>query len=53
MLFDLITNHDPSLEIERAEENLKRKLNYKEYEYLVKKFNITVSKTFKTFKTDY
>lgn len=44
---DLYGNHDPSLEIERAEEDLKRKLNSEECDYLVERFNKRVIKDYK------
>ena len=45
--FDLKVNHDPSLEIERAEEELNRKLTDDESEKLVDLFNKSVIKLFK------
>lgn len=36
--FDLVVNHDNSLEIERAEEDLKRELTDDERNYLNRKF---------------
>lgn len=47
---DLYHNHDTSLEIERAEEDLGRKLNGKEHDYLVSKFNKEVMKQWKNGK---
>ena len=47
--FDLNVNHDSSLEIEYAEEELKRKLNIKEIDFLVERFNIEVCKKCKDF----
>jgi len=44
---DIYINHDPSLEIERAEEDLMRELNGKEYDYLVSSFNKAVVKKWK------
>lgn len=40
--FDLNVNHDPSLEIEAAEELLGRKLTISEYDRLIRDFNNTV-----------
>lgn len=40
--FDLGANHDDSLEIESAEEELNRKLTDKEIELLIKKFHSEV-----------
>lgn len=45
--FDLSVNHDPSVEVDFAEEELKRKLNNKEYDYLIFKFNENVVRKFK------
>lgn len=42
--FDLRMNHDDSIEIERAEENLKRKLTDDEIDYLGQKFHAAVVK---------
>lgn len=42
--FDLKMNHDPSLEIERAEDELGRKLTDTENDMLVDKFNKAVYK---------
>ena len=42
--FDLKVNHDNSLEIEYTEEQLKRKLNSKENEFLIERFHIEVCK---------
>ena len=47
--FDLNVNHDISLEIERAEDELGRKLNDIEYNHLVKRFNIEVCKLSKNY----
>ena len=47
--FDLNVNHDNSLEIEYAEEELKRKLNDKENDFLVERFHIEVCKQCKKF----
>lgn len=44
--FDLNVNHDISLEIESAEEDLERKLNSVEYADLESRFNIKVVKMF-------
>jgi hypothetical protein len=41
---DLYVNHDPSLEIERIEETIGRKLNEREYDYAVEQFNKAVIK---------
>ena len=41
---DLYVNHDPSLEVERIEQGMKRKLNSTEYDYAVNKFNEAVLK---------
>jgi len=49
--FDLDMNHDPSCEIEDAEEELKRKLTDEEYNYLVEAFNKKVVSLHK--KTDW
>lgn len=53
--FDLNVNHDPSLEIEYAEEQLKRELTTTEYNILLKKFNKTVIKkiNLKELKSNY
>lgn len=45
--YDLSVNHDPSLEVEYAENELKRKLSNKEYDYLIFKFNENVVRRFK------
>jgi len=45
--FDLFINHDPSLEIERVEADLKIILTDKERNLLVDKFNKQVCKSFK------
>ena len=45
--FDLNVNHDISLEIEDAENRLKRKLTDDEYSLLEERFNIMVVKLFK------
>ena len=45
--FDLNVNHDISLEIEGAEEYLKRKLSDYERTHLKERFNIMVVKLFK------
>jgi hypothetical protein len=42
--FDLNVNHDSSLEIERVEEDLKRKLNDVENDYVISQFNKAVVK---------
>ncbi len=47
--FDLGVNHDSSQEIEYAEDELKRKLNDKEHDFLVERFNIEVCKECKRF----
>ena len=44
--FDLNVNHDPSLEVENAEELLTRKLTSFEYDTLVNMFNKKVYKIF-------
>lgn len=41
---DIYINHDPSLEVERTEEELRRKLNGKEYDLLTASFNKEVVK---------
>jgi len=45
--FDLEMNHDPSLQIEWAEEKLERKLTSEEYDLLVDLFNKAVVKKYK------
>lgn len=45
--FDLNVNHDPSLEVERAEEDLGRKLNDLEQSDMIKRFNLKVIKLFR------
>ena len=45
--FDLNVNHDPSLEIERAEEDLKRELTTEENDKLISLFNKKVVKLFR------
>lgn len=40
--FDLNVNHDPSLEIEYTNEQLKRDMNENEETHLIKKFNVAV-----------
>ena len=47
--FDLSVNHDDSLEIEYAEEELKRKLNDDEIEFLADKFHKAVVKKCKAY----
>ena len=47
--FDLNVNHDPSLEIEKIEELLGRKLNTQESDYLVEIFNMFVVKNCKKY----
>ena len=47
--FDLNVNHDNSLEIEYAEEELKRELNDREIDFLVERFVIEVCKKCKKF----
>ena len=42
--FDLSVNHDPSCEIERIEEDLKRELNGAENDHLISQFNKAVVK---------
>lgn len=42
--FDLVMNHDNSLEIERTEEDLKRKLTDDEHNFLNRKFIQQVTK---------
>lgn len=53
--FDLNVNHDPSIEIENAEELLGRKLTTNEYNILVSKFNKAVVKKidFKKLRYEY
>ena len=51
--FDLGVNHDNSLEIEYAEDSLKRKLNDKESDFLVEKFHIEACKQCKKFINKY
>jgi len=45
---DLYINHDPSLEIERVTEDLKRELNDKEYNYVIAQFNKEVIRQWKS-----
>jgi hypothetical protein len=45
--FDLNVNHDPSLEIEAAEEELERKLTDDERSYLIEQFNKEVVRVYK------
>ena len=47
--FDLNVNHDSILEIEYAEETLKRKINIKETDFLVERFNVEVCKECKPY----
>jgi len=46
---DLNVNHDPSIEIEKIEELLGRKLNTQESDYLVEIFNMFVVKNCKKY----
>ena len=41
---DINVNHDDGLEIEYAEETLKRELNSKEYDYFINAFHVAVCK---------
>lgn len=46
--FDLDMNHDPSIEVEKTEDELNRKLTDDEYNYLVTAFNKQVVKQYFT-----